>query len=59
MSRKVGYRPNGLRRLARRPGELAINQRLVLDPGDLVRGEHPLEVTGVDAARRAIGLDSE
>ena len=59
VSRKVGYRPNGLRRLARRPGELAINQRLVLDPGDLVRGEHPLEVTGVDAVRRAIGLDSE
>ena len=59
VSRKVGYRPNGVRRLARRPGELALNQRLVLAPGDLVRGEHPLQVTGAGAVRRAIGLDSE
>ena len=59
VSRKVGYRLNGVRRLARRPGELAVNQGLVLSPDDFVRGEHPLEVTGVDAVRRSIGLDSE
>lgn len=59
VSRKVGYRDNGLRRLARRPGELAVNQGLVLAPGDLVRGEHPLVVTGADAVRRSIGLDSD
>ncbi len=59
VSRKVGYRLNGVRRLARRPGELAVNQGLVLSPDDLVRGEHPLEVSGVAAVRRSIGLDSE
>lgn len=59
VSRKVGYRPNGVRRLARRPGELAVNQSLVLSPQDLVRGEHPLEVTGAAAVRRAMGLDSD
>ena len=59
VSRKVGYRLNGVRRLARRPGERAVNQGLVLSPDDFVRGEHPLEVAGVDAVRRSIGLDSE
>ncbi|WP_426244010.1 GNAT family N-acetyltransferase [Nocardioides sp. LHG3406-4] len=59
VSRKAGYRANGVRRLARRPGELALNQGLVLSPGDFVRGEHALAVTGVDAFRRLIGLDSE
>ncbi|MBA3780717.1 MAG: GNAT family N-acetyltransferase [Nocardioides sp.] len=59
VSRKVGYRLNGVRRLARRPGELAVNQGLVLSPDDFVRGEHSLEVTGADAVRRSIGLDSE
>lgn len=58
VSRKVGYRPDGVRRLQRRPGELALNQRLVLRPEDLVRGEHPLEVEGLGAFRRSVGLDS-
>lgn len=55
VSRKVGYRDNGVRRLERRPGELATEQALVLRPEDLVRGE-PIEVEGVAAFRRAIGL---
>jgi len=58
VSRKVGYRDNGVRRLKRREGELATNLGLVLTPGDLVRGEHPLEVEGLAAFRRSIGLDS-
>jgi RimJ/RimL family protein N-acetyltransferase len=58
VSRKVGYRDNGVRRLKRRDGELATNLGLVLRPEDLVRGEHPLEVEGVAAFRRSIGLDS-
>ena len=58
VSRKVGYRDNGVRRLKRREGELALNLGLVLRPEDLVRGEHPLEVEGVAAFRRSIGLDS-
>jgi RimJ/RimL family protein N-acetyltransferase len=57
VSRKVGYRENGVRRLKRREGELATNLGLLLRPEDLVRGEHPLEVEGVDQLRRSIGLD--
>ncbi len=58
VSRKVGYRPNGVQRLQRREGELAEHQSLLLSPGDLVRGQHPLEVDGLAAFRRSIGLDS-
>lgn len=58
VSRKVGYRENGVRRLKRREGELALNIGLVLRPEDFIRGEHPLEVEGVAAFRRSVGLDS-
>jgi RimJ/RimL family protein N-acetyltransferase len=57
VSRKVGYRENGVRRLRRREGELALNQMLVLRPEDLVRGDHELVVEGLAAFRRSIGLD--
>lgn len=57
VSRKVGYRDNGVRRVERRPGELAEVQELVLDPTDLVRYEHPLRVAGVGAFRASIGLE--
>lgn len=57
VSRKVGYRENGLRRVERRPGELAVLQELVLAPEDLVRFEHRLQADGVDAFRELIGLD--
>jgi RimJ/RimL family protein N-acetyltransferase len=56
VSRKVGYRENGVRRLKRREGELALNQMLVLRPEDLVRGEHELVVEGLEAFRASIGL---
>ena len=47
VSRKVGYRDNGVRRLQRRPGELADNLQLVLTPDDFVRGAvMPLVVDG-------------
>jgi RimJ/RimL family protein N-acetyltransferase len=59
VSRKVGYRPDGLRRLKRREGELALNQRLTLTADDLVRGRHPVGVEGLAAFRRSIGLDSD
>lgn len=55
VSRKVGYRENGVRRLKRR-GELALNQRLALHPADFVRGPHALVVEGLPAFRRSIGL---
>jgi RimJ/RimL family protein N-acetyltransferase len=57
VSRKVGYRPNGVRRLQRREGELALNQGLVLTPDDFVRGDHELQVSGAAELRAFIGLD--
>lgn len=58
VSRVVGYRENGISRLQRRKGELALNQKLVLTPDDLVRGEYPLTVDGLEPFRRFIGLDA-
>jgi RimJ/RimL family protein N-acetyltransferase len=55
VSRKVGYRPNGVLRLKRRDGEMALNQKLVLTPADLRRGE-PLEVSGAADLRSFLGL---
>jgi RimJ/RimL family protein N-acetyltransferase len=48
VSRKVGYRANGARRLSRQ-GRLAVNEQLVLAPADLVRPPYDVEVTGADA----------
>lgn len=57
VSRKVGYVPNGVRRLKRREGELALNQALLLTPESLVRGAHEVRVSGLAAFRAFIGLD--
>ena len=54
VSRKVGYRANGRKRLVSR-GELAVDQGLVLTPEHFVRGD-AIAVTGVDAFREFIGL---
>lgn len=56
VSRKVGYRANGVRRVRRRDDELAVVQELALLPEDLVRYEHPLEVVGADGVRELIGV---
>ena len=56
VSRKVGYRPNGVSRLKRREGELALNQKLVLTPETFVRDDVPVHVEGVEAFRASIGL---
>jgi RimJ/RimL family protein N-acetyltransferase len=58
VSAKVGYAENGRTRRERRPGELASTIELVLTPDTFVRGEHPLEVEGLAAFRRSVGLDS-
>ncbi len=58
VSRKVGYSLNGQTREKRRDGELAISQRLVLRPADLVRPLHALQVVGLPALRCDLGLDS-
>jgi len=56
VSRKVGYRPSGVRRLKRRDGELALNQGLVLTPDTFVRCTDQVQVTGAAALRAFIGL---
>jgi len=55
VSRKVGYQPNGVRRLAR-GDRVAENLALVLTPETFVRGD-PVTASGVDAFRKFIGLD--
>ncbi len=57
VSRKVGYVANGDTRLQRRPGEMAVNRRLLLTPDALVRPEFPVEGEGVESFRRLIGLE--
>ncbi|MCW2835063.1 MAG: family acetyltransferase [Nocardioides sp.] len=56
VSAKVGHVANGTRRLERR-GEQAEMTQLVLTPAAFRRGPQALEVEGVDAFRRLIGLD--
>lgn len=58
VSRRLGYRPDGTERVERRPGELVVDHRLLLEPRDLVRPPWPVEVHGVAALRREIGLDA-
>lgn len=57
VSKKAGYSSHGWRRVARQ-GRQATIQGLVLDPGSLIRYEHPLAVEGLEAFRRSIGLDT-
>jgi RimJ/RimL family protein N-acetyltransferase len=56
VSRKVGYRPNGVVRVKRRAGEVAPNQRLVLTPRTFVRGGR-VEIEGGGELRTFLGLD--
>ncbi|HEY5629237.1 MAG TPA: GNAT family protein [Candidatus Limnocylindrales bacterium] len=56
VSRKVGYRPNGIGRHQRRPGEMAVQQRFILTPADLIRGPE-ITVEGLAPVRRLIGLE--
>ncbi|MCU1447641.1 GNAT family N-acetyltransferase [Cryobacterium sp.] len=56
VSRKVGYRENGVTRMTRRGENLALNQRLVLTPEDLNRADHELRVEGVRPLRAFLGL---
>jgi len=54
-SRKVGYRPNGLIRKARRDGEWQDSQKWLLTPETFVRGV-TITASGVDAFRSLIRL---
>ncbi|HXH77847.1 GNAT family protein [Nocardioides sp.] len=57
VSAKVGYVANGTVRHERR-GEQAILTQLLLTPDAFRRGPHALEVEGVEAFRRSVGLDA-
>lgn len=56
VSTKVGYRPNGTRRVTRRPQEWGLSTSLLLTPDTFVRGP-AITVTGAAAFREFIGLD--
>ncbi|HTU72937.1 MAG TPA: GNAT family protein [Trebonia sp.] len=58
VSRKVGYKENGVD-IWPREGQPVPHLRFLLSPGDLVRYEHPLDVTGLPAFRRSIGLAAD
>jgi RimJ/RimL family protein N-acetyltransferase len=57
VSKKVGYSTNGRFREQRRPGELAISEKLTLSSHDLIRHEFDLQVEGVPSVRHFLGLD--
>jgi RimJ/RimL family protein N-acetyltransferase len=56
VSRKVGYVPNGDVVVQRRPGEVAIEQRLLLTPSRFKRPAWAVQVAGLDACRSWFGL---
>jgi len=58
VSRKVGYTENGTER-RNRMGKPVTLVRLLLEPGDFKRYEHPLTVEGLSEFRRSIGLDAD
>ena len=55
VSRKLGYLPNGDAVQQRRPGERAVEQRLLLTPEIFRRPEWAVQVAGLDACRSAFG----
>ena len=57
VSRGLGYRENGVGRLATRPGEVSIDVRMRIEPTWLVRPDWTLEVEGVADVRRELGLE--
>ncbi len=58
VSDRLGYRPNGLEYVQRRPGERAVSQRLMVTPEDFRRPDWTLRVAGLDACRGLLGLPS-
>jgi RimJ/RimL family protein N-acetyltransferase len=58
VSRKTGYVEHGWRRV-QRLGKPATVQGLLLEPAKLVRYDRELEVDGLAAFRRSIGLDAD
>lgn len=60
VSRKVGYRENGRRRLAQltQDGKVGVDeQRVVVTPESYVRPGDPVSIEGADRVRRFLGID--
>lgn len=57
VTRRLGYRDNGVGRIEARPGEMELDVRFRLEREWFVRPEWTLEVEGVADARRELGLD--
>jgi RimJ/RimL family protein N-acetyltransferase len=57
VSRKCGYTANGVDVL-KRMDKPATLQRIILEPGNLIRYEHKLAIEGLPEFRRSIGLDT-
>jgi RimJ/RimL family protein N-acetyltransferase len=55
VSRKVGYLPNGDAVQQRRPGERAVEQRLLATPETFRRPPWAVQVAGLDACRATFG----
>lgn len=55
VSRKIGYLPNGDAVQQRRPGERAVEQRLVVTPSTFARPPWAVQVAGFDACKAAFG----
>ncbi|QNK81636.1 GNAT family N-acetyltransferase [Nakamurella sp. PAMC28650] len=56
VSAKVGYVPNGDRVVQRRPGEAAVDQRLLVTPATFRKPAWSVQVAGLDACRGSFGL---
>lgn len=56
VSRKLGYRLNGVSRVAPRPGEPVDEQRLRLAADEFVRPDWTIAVRGADAALAQLGI---
>lgn len=56
VSKKVGYRHNGVERTKRRDGEMAVSQRLVVTADTLNRPAAELTVSGQDSLQKFLGM---
>ena len=56
VSEKLGYTPDGTAVVQRRPGERAVEQRLTLAPGQLIRSNWAVQVRGLPLCRDYFGL---
>ena len=55
VSRKTGYTPNGDAVVQRRPGEAAVEQRLLVTPATFRRPDWAVQVAGFEACRGSFG----